>query len=86
MNNMLKLTNNNIKNMEIDKTIGIAIDNNFMCAYSIALSIIGAVLIIATIIGAISSFGTLTPLAAWLFYGEVNAFGLGLAGVAVSCK
>ncbi len=35
MNNMLKSTNNNIKNMEIDKTLGIAIDWNWNCINSV---------------------------------------------------
>ena len=34
MNNMLKSTNNNIKNIEINKTLGIAIDWNWGCILS----------------------------------------------------
>lgn len=32
MNDTLKLINNKIKNIEINKTVGIAIDDNWLCA------------------------------------------------------
>ena len=85
MNNMLKLTNNNIKNMEIDKTIGIAIDANYGCIYALAGDFIGAgwfefslvYLLLAT--NPIGWFA-LAGLAVGLIL-----FGLGLAGTIYSC-
>ena len=45
MNSMLKSTNNGIRNISIDKTIGIAIDYNHYCILALmllAMTVIGA--------------------------------------------
>ena len=47
MGNMLKSTNNEIKNVNIDKTIGIAIDWNWPCIITTVLYIIAIIGIIA---------------------------------------
>ena len=51
MNNMLKDTNKNIKNMEINKTNAIAIDYSWECILSISLLILAIVLYVGTIAG-----------------------------------
>ncbi len=51
MNNMLKSTNNNIKNIEINKTLGIAINWNWVYIESIAWDVV-AILDIIAVIGA----------------------------------
>ena len=56
MNNMLKDTNNNVKNMEIDKTESIIIDWNWSCV----LSMIETIMTLASIIGGLVIFGAAT--------------------------
>ncbi len=51
MNNMLKLTNNNIKNIEINKTVGVAIDNNWNCIINIISFVFVGLLTIAAAAG-----------------------------------
>ena len=72
MNNMLKLTNNNIKNMEINKTIGIAIDWSTLCDFLVA-SLFMAVLAVI-----------LFPPAAGLVWYELLAYvGLTVGGFSI---
>ncbi|EQB70933.1 MAG: hypothetical protein AMDU4_FER2C00210G0001 [Ferroplasma sp. Type II] len=86
MNGMLKSTNNGIKNIGIDKTVGIAIDyNEASCIFTIAYTVLAALTIVLSILAAVGSYGTLTPLAGWAFFFAVNAFGLSIGGVAATC-
>ena len=86
MNNMLKDTNKNIKNMEINKTEGIVIDYSFMCIYSILVTMGSVLGMVISVAAAISSFGSVTPLAAWEFYFSLISFGLSMAGIAATCR
>ena len=86
MGNMLKDTNKNIKNMEIDKTESIIIDYSFMCIYSIIMTLGGALGMALSVAAIIGSFGSVTPLAAWGFFFSLNFFGLSIAGIAAACR
>ena len=82
MNNMLKSTNNNIKNMEIDKTVGIAIDDELNCI----LTILAEILIIVGIAIAIAAFeiatvGIGTSVIAGLLF--LGGMGTGIAGLGI---
>ena len=61
MGNMLKSTNNSVKNIEIDKTVGIAIDWNWGCIISTLVAIatfIALLVLLTTPEGAIVLIGT----------------------------
>ncbi len=64
MNSMLKSTNNGIKNIGIDKTIGIAIDWNIWCVLSI-IALITAFILIQGIPGVNITFDTMS--AFWIY-------------------
>ncbi|WP_201779309.1 hypothetical protein, partial [Acidiplasma aeolicum] len=73
MNNMLKSTNNNIKNMEINKTVGIAIDWGWMCDLSILLEVIAAI----DLIGSATALVVATGGLAWpVFFVVVAVIGV----------
>jgi len=76
MNNTLGFTNNNIKNINIDKTNAVAIDYDAKCIIAIAIYIAGAAIIIGTIL---FSGGTMTAAAAWLFFLAVDTYGISFA-------
>ena len=67
MNSMLKSTNNSVKNIEINKTVGIVIDYNHYCILALmllAMTVIGAG---AAIISGIGIF--------WFLWGTVRLLG-----------
>ena len=82
MNNMLKLTNNNIKNININKTLGIAIDNELNCILTILSEIVVLMVLLMGIAAfEISTIGVGTPvIVGLLFLGGMGGvlFGLGI--------
>ncbi len=86
MNNMLKDTNKNIKNIEINHTESIIIDYSFMCIYSIIVTLVSALGMALSVAAAIGSFGSVTPAAAWGFFFSLISFGLGIAEIAAACR
>ena len=85
MNNMLKSTNNNIENMEINKTIGIAIDDNWNCIISIIGFVFVGLLTIGVAAGiTLGTDGIGTPAVIWLLsWFAYSTFGV--YGVATAC-
>ncbi len=82
MNNMLKSTNNNIKNIEINKTLGIAIDNELNCI----LTILSEIVVLMVLLMGIAAFEISTVefgtpvIVGLLFLGGMGGvlFGLGI--------
>ena len=73
MNNMLKSTDNNVKSMEINETVGIAIDWGFMCDLSVVLEIGAAISLIGAAAVLIGATGGL----AWpIFFVVIAALGV----------
>ena len=83
MNNMLKSTDNNVKSMEINQTVGIAIDWNIWCDLTIVTLIIAFVLIIG-IPGVNIAFDSM--LAFWIYDGlTMTSAGIGQASLLWGC-
>ncbi|WP_287960019.1 hypothetical protein [Acidiplasma sp.] len=82
MNNMLKSTNNNIKNININKTLGIAIDNELNCI----LTILSEIVVLMVLLMGIAAFEISTVefgtpvIVGLLFLGGMGGvlFGLGI--------
>ena len=85
MNNMLKLTNNNIKNMEINKTIGIAIDANYGCIFAFVGGFLSGSLAVATLVSVLLATGPVGWLVGAILVGSYIAFGVSLGGIIFSC-
>jgi len=86
MNNMLRFTNNNVKSVEINKTIGIAIDDNWNCIITlIGFVFIGSLIIAAAAGITIGKDGigifTVIRLLSWFAYST-----FGVYGVVTACK
>ena len=83
MGTMLKSTDNNVKNMEINQTVGIAIDWNIWCDLTIVTLIIAFVLIIG-IPGVDVAFDSM--LAFWIYDGlTMTSAGIGQASLLWGC-
>ncbi len=87
MNNMLRFTDNNIKNININKTNAIAIDNNLVCDISLVGSILAAILAIGGLFALIYfSGGTVLLILTWfLTVGGYTGFVVSLVGLILSC-
>ncbi len=85
MNNMLKLTNNNIKNITIDKTNAIAIDDNWACIDSVAAAFIGGGWFEVSLVALLLASGPI----GWVVFGGLVVgmllFGLAMDGIICSC-
>ena len=84
MNNMLKLTNNNIKNIEINKTVGVAIDNKWNCIINI-IGFVSGSLAIATLVSVLLATGPVGWLVGAILVGSYIAFVVSLGGIIFSC-
>ncbi len=81
MGNMLKNTNNNIKNVEIDKTESIIIDYNWNCI----LSMIGTILVLAAITIGLAIFDAATGgTSVLLGLGVLASLGIGFGSLVLS--
>lgn len=81
MNNMLKDTNNNIKNIEINHTESIIIDFNWGCIKSIMVIVV-ELIVLGAGLGGLAFLTGLTGVAAILFW-IVLVGSLGLIGYSV---
>ncbi len=65
MGTMLKSTDNNVKNMEINETVGIAIDWNWMCTVSLVGLVAAALMLFLPGVGLVFD----TMLVFWIYNG-----------------
>ncbi|WMT50949.1 MAG: hypothetical protein RE471_08205 [Ferroplasma sp.] len=82
MSNMLKSTDNNVKNKEINQTVGIAIDWNWMCTVSLVGLVAGVLMLLLSGVGLVFD----TMLVFWIYNGLfIAASGSSIIGTLWGC-